>query len=467
MSLKKGIVTILLANILNLFFQLLTNFFLPKYLTVACYAEIKTFQLYVSYVGALHFGYCDGMYIKYGGKTFSSINSNELKTDAKTFVVFQFSLTILFLSISIFNHNTTLAAFSASILPLNMVSYLSLLFQATGEFEVYSNITKMTTILTFIVNMGLLALHFFSEYHIFLLGYVIIYILIMFFCISFLYAKKQGLNAARGSLLLSCVTLNIKNGFFLMLGNFSSVILTGMDRWFIKVLMDNTAFAMYSFAVSMENLMNVVVLPIATTLYNYFCIHVDNNSLRKIKGKIILFPVVIVTCAFPAKFVLEIFLTKYLEATSVIFYLFSAQIFYIIVKCFYVNLYKAQRRQKTYFVKLVVVIVIGFLFNAGLYSVIHVKEAFAIGTMLCGVVWYILSELDFPQLRSGWRENIFLLLSTVSFLTIGIFLESLIGFLLYVAILVLLSLLLMKKDVMDCIHMVEDSINKKVGSTMQ
>ena len=461
MSFKKGIVTILLANILNLFFQLLTNFLLPKYLTIECYAEIKTFQLYVSYAGALHLGYCDGMYIKYGGKSLGDIDSNELKTDAMTLAVFQFVLLILLLTASIFMHSAILAAFAAAILPLNMVSYYNLLFQATGEFGAYSKVINVTTIATFIVNMGLLALQCFSEYHFFLLGYVVIDIFLMLLCTSFLYTKKKELNSAKGTLSLACMRHNIKSGFFLMLGNFSSIILTGMDRWFIKILMDNTAFAMYSFAVSMENLMNVAVSPVSTTLYNFFCVHTDNNALKNIKGKIILFATAIVACAFPAKFILETFLTKYLGSASVIFYLFGAQIFYIIVKCFYVNLYKAQRRQKIYFVKLTAVIVIGFLFNAGLYAVMHTKEAFAIGTMLCGVVWYFLSELDFPQLRSGWRENIFLLLATVSYLTFGTFMESLVGLLLYIAVLALLALLLMKKDVMACIQMVKDIINKK------
>lgn len=132
-------------------------------------------------------------------------------------------------------------------------------------------------------------------------------------------------------------------------------------------------------------------------------------------------------CAFPAKFILETFLRKYMDATGDIFYLLGAQIFYIIVKCFYVNLDKAQKRQKKYFAKLIALIVIGFLFNAGLYAVMHTKEAFAIGTMLCGVVWYILSEMDFKALRSGRKENLFLILVAGSYVLLGTFMESLVG----------------------------------------
>lgn len=64
MPLKKAIAVVLGANILNLVFQVLSNFLLPRYLSLDCYAEIKTFQLFVSYSGVLPLGYADGMYIK-------------------------------------------------------------------------------------------------------------------------------------------------------------------------------------------------------------------------------------------------------------------------------------------------------------------------------------------------------------------------------------------------------------------
>ena len=348
-----------------------------------------------------------------------------------------------------------------AVFPLNITSCIALLFQATGEFESYARITNFTTILMFAVNICLLLVRCYSNYNLYLISYVGIDYIIMILCaarLKKLSTFSMKFEAVRFS--ISCLFSNIKNGFFLMLGNFSSSILTGMDRWFIKFLMDNTAFAMYSFAVSMESLMSVAVTPVSTTLYNYLCVHEDTITLKKIKRKIILFATAIVSCAFPAKFVLETFLTKYIGAASVIFYLFSAQIFYIVVKCYYVNLYKAQKRQKIYFIKLVTVIVLGFLLNAGLYTVIRAKEAFAIGTMFCGVVWYILSEMDFYLLRSTWKENAFLALTTASYLLLGVLTESLVGFVLYVMLLTIYSLIFMKKDVCDCIQIVVKLINK-------
>lgn len=379
-----------------------------------------------------------------------------MQEDIFTLAVFQFVFVSVLLVAAIFYQDITLIACVLAFFLLNIAGYFQLMFQATGEFNAYAKITNITTILTFAVNMGLLILHCFTDYQIYLAVYIAVDFLVMWLSILLLRKCSAGvLSPIKFRFSCSNLIENIKSGIFLMFGNFASIILTGMDRWFIKALMDNTAFAMYSFAVSMENMMNVAVTPVSKTLYNYFCSHSKDSELRNIKGKIILFASAIVACAFPAKFILETFLTKYLDSTSVIFYLFGAQIFYIIVKCFYVNLYKAQKRQKEYFVKLIAVIVIGFIFNAGFYAIFHTKEAFAIGTMLCGVTWYILSELDFKALRSNWKENLFLLLATLSYLFLGAISEALIGLVLYAMLLVLLSFVLMREDLMECWKMVK------------
>ena len=112
---------------------------------------------------------------------------------------------------------------------------------------------------------------------------------------------------------------NIKAGILLTVGNLSSVVLTSMDRWFVKALMTTLAFAQYSFAVSMENFMNVAVTPVTTTLYNYFCKATDEVKVRKARNYVMIFAALIVSCAFPARFILEVYLTKYIDSAKVIF----------------------------------------------------------------------------------------------------------------------------------------------------
>jgi len=78
---KKGIFQIAIANIVSLIIGLITNFVLPAFLSIETYAHIKTYAFYISYAGVFTLGYCDGMYLRYGGKSLVDINSEEISSD--------------------------------------------------------------------------------------------------------------------------------------------------------------------------------------------------------------------------------------------------------------------------------------------------------------------------------------------------------------------------------------------------
>lgn len=82
---KKNIIIVMLANIVCLLINLITNFVLPQYLPIESYAEIKTYVLYISYAGFLSLGYNDGMYLKYGGKVLKDISSINLGNNIKNY----------------------------------------------------------------------------------------------------------------------------------------------------------------------------------------------------------------------------------------------------------------------------------------------------------------------------------------------------------------------------------------------
>ena len=246
---------------------------------------------------------------------------------------------------------------------------------------------------------------------------------------------------------------NISTGIPLTLGNFSSVMLTSIDRWFVKGLMTTLDFAQYSFAVSTESFINVALTPITVTLYNYFCKNTDTEEVLKMRNCVLIFASYVVSCAFGAKFIMEFFLDKYMGSCNVMFILFSAQICYVVIKGIYVNIYKAQKRQNEYFRKLVLVVVIGIILNALFYAVIPCKEAFAFGTVASALIWLILCLRDFPELKFKMNEALYLGASISIFIVLGIFMESIIGFALYIVIISLLAKGLLNNDLKYLINM--------------
>lgn len=458
-KLGKGIAIVFMANIINLFFSLATNFLLPKYLSFDSYAQIKTFQLYVSYIGLLHLGYIDSIYLKYGGKKLGEKLHSDFYEDLSTLRIFQAVVTISAIVIAFAFKDIILLLFAVSILPINMNGYFKFLFQATGDFALYGRIMNVTTILTFIVNMVLLFILRTDLYLYYLLGYVLIYF-IVWISLEISFRKKHYLERGR---LFSFAILkkNILDGVFLTVGNLASNFLTSMDRWFVKFLLDTIAFAHYSFAVSVESFLNIAITPVTTTLYNFFCREESVEEHRKILKCVIVFATVIPAAAFPVKLILELFLTKYIESTCVIFLLFSAQMFYVVIKSVFVNLYKVQRKQKLYFFKLSMVLLVGFIFNYCFYSVYSVKESFAVGTLLSAIVWFIITIKDFKYMLIPRNCFLYLVFELVAFLLCGFFLNSIIGCVIYVVFTMICLVFFMRDTVIFGMSVVQSVMHRK------
>lgn len=459
--LKKGMFNILVANILSLVFNLLTNFVLPKHLSVESYSAIKTFQLYITYIGVLHFGYEDGMYLKYGGKTADEINGKDLQTNLYTLRIFQTAITTLMVIMAIAIKDIVFFAFALAILPVNLVAYFKLLFQAIGEFKKYGRIINVTAIVTFMLNAIALFVIKTDDYRLFLFGYVV-WDFALWIILEVYLKNKLSNDKVQNYFSFHELRVNILTGIPLTLGNFSSVMLTSIDRWFVKGLMTTLDFAQYSFAVSTESFINVALTPVTVTLYNYFCKNTDTKEILKIRNCVLIFASYLVSCAFGAKFIMEHFLDKYMGSCNVMFILFSAQICYVVIKGIYVNIYKAQKRQAEYFRKLIFVVVIGVVLNALFYMLVQCKEAFAWGTVASALIWLILCLRDFPELKMQGNEIIYLILSIVLFVLLGVNMKSIIGFTLYISIISVLAQCLMKDDFKYLIMITLNVVRKKM-----
>lgn len=429
-KLKRGMIYVFVGSIVNLIFRLAINFILPKFLSVENYAIIKTYQLYISYASLFALGYIDGMYIEYGGKDLKTIDSDELVKNVSVCRTFQLILSMVLITISIIIKNIMLLLFSISIVSTNLIAYFHNLYQATGNFKSYSKITSYTSLFTFAINVILIFIIKCDNAIYYIIGYILLNT-----CIWILLELKMKMKLRNIKVFYFSFKVffkNVRSGILLTLGQLSSVILTGLDRWFVKFFMNTIAFAEYSFGVSIENFLTIAVTPITVTLYNGFCQNKEEKYVNRLLELIVLFATFLISVAFGAKFVLENYLQKYNGAIKIIFILFAAQIYYIIVKSVYVNLYKATKLQKKYFIKLVIIIIMGIITNYVFYKIMKSKEAFSFGTLFCAIIWFILSKLDFKQYKIRINTYIFLFLETALFILLGFYIKSIIAFVIYI-----------------------------------
>lgn len=444
-GLKRGLVVVFAANVVNLVISLLSGFIIPKNLSVETYAAIKTFQLYASYVGVLHFGFVDGIYLKYGGRSLDEIGVSSVQRSLSTLRIFQLIISALGVIAGLVTKNIILAVFGLYIMPTNILFFFQYMYQAVGEFDSYSRIIYATNILRFAINLFLIFIIRTDAAYLYLLVFFVVEF-ILWVVTETLFIRKTNNRPTLFEFSLTDFREYTRSGISLTLGNLSSLFLTGMDQWFTKFLLDTVAFAQYSFAVSMENLLNVAISPISVILYNYFCNEKDETRIRHIRNSIQVFAAFLVACAFPARFILEVYLQKYLDSIKVMFLLFGAQMFYVVIKGVYINLYKAHKEQDKYFTRLLWVIVIGFVFNVLFYLIYRGKEAFAVGTLSSAFVWFLLCVYDNRSVGFNIREFLYLIIQEFAFIACGMMFSAVIGFAVYLTVTVALSWLLLGED---------------------
>ncbi|MCM1234773.1 MAG: hypothetical protein NC489_32120 [Ruminococcus flavefaciens] len=444
MKLSKGIVQVIFANILNLMISIGNGFLLPKYLSIEAYADLKAFLLYTSYVGILHFGYVDGIYIKYGGRTIDTIDTEKFANEKRVLFLFQFTVTLPIVLIAILIDNTNLLFAAISILPINMVLFFKFIYQATGEFKEYRYITNLGSILIFILNL----LSLFIIKTDISLWYIGIQVVISFVVWIYYEGKNRTINICNKCSLeevWNCLSENIHLGIIIMLGNFMGVWITSIDRWFVKILYSVADFAYYSFAVTMLRLINVVVTAFSVTLYNFFCKKPKDQEVDILRKIVLVVGAIIIAIIFPLEFIIRTYLEKYIYALPVIKVLFMAQFVLIAVNAVYLNLYKARNLQKKYLIRMIVVTVTAFFLNGMIGYMWNDIMAYAAATFLTAFVWLILCQIDLPEYKMKVNEWIYVLMALVSYFVSNRF-NYWIGMGNYICLIMVITVLLFQKD---------------------
>lgn len=464
MGIKKGIVYVFIANAINLIIGLFTGFVLPKLLSVDTYANIRLFQLYVSYVTVLHLGFSDGMYLRLGGKSIDKIDKKEVREEFKTFKIFQVIEAIIAIVISIILKNQILLFCTLVILPINIGDYLRQVYQATGLFKKYSIFTNVNTVLIFVVNVFLLLVIKTDDSTKYIVGYIIVY---MIYWISIEIEARKIFGKEKAKANIKYFTQNIRSGFLLLIGNFCNNIFTGIDRLFVQGLLGKIKFAVYSFAASIENLMNVFIMPISTVMYNYLSNRNGRDDVLRIKKIIVLLAAIIIAVVFPAKFVIQTWIQKYNDVLNVLFILFAAQYITIMVRCVHINTYKVRKQQKKYFIIMLFIVGLSVILNIILFLIFKSIEGIAVATLITSTVWFIIGELDFKEYRLDLKNYIYIFSVLIMFLICGQIPSSIIGCITYVVLVIIASFVLMKDAIQMTLTEGKDLVMQIINKNKQ
>lgn len=453
MSIKNNIIRIFSANFLNAISGIVIGFLVPVILSLDAYAYVKTYTLYISYIGFLHFGFVDGMYIKYGGKDIKDIDKVVLKTEHRTFMNIQIIMTLIFILIGILKKDFIILIMALSIIPINTISFHKLFYQATGQFKKFANASYIYTGIYLITNL-LLVILFKSNNYVLYIIVTLLANMVVFVKLEYKFYKEyKNVNTEYTECIKREIKDNVKIGFYVLLGNLSVLLFYGIDRWFVKIFYSNNDFAYYSFAISMLNIVNIFISAISITFYNYLAKGEDKEKIKSLKAYFLILGGLASFAYFGLSFIVNFALKKYIPSLNIIAISFATYPYMIVINALYVNLYKIRKDEKKYLKVVIGMLLISIVYN--FIAVVLYDNAIyiAIATTMSFITWYIYSTRDFKYLKINLKEIFYLVCLLSVFLFSSHMKNFILGAVIYLIVYISLISSLYKKYIMELINM--------------
>lgn len=266
----RSIMYTITSNVLSLVISTIVVLVIPKLFGVQEYGYWQLYAFYTSYVGFLHFGWNDGVYLRYGGQNYDQLDK---KLFFSQFYMLVFLESVVGFLISIFasfwvkdlDRNFIILMSCIFMFILNVRYFLFFVLQATNRIKEFSQLTILDRVLYSIILVVLLISGVRDyKYLIYadLLARGVTLIFTMFSCREITFNKISDFT-----LTISEAKKNISVGIKLMFATIASFLITGVVRFAIERSWDIATFGKVSLTLSISNLLMVFITTIGIVMY--------------------------------------------------------------------------------------------------------------------------------------------------------------------------------------------------------
>lgn len=446
----------LLSNLISLAISSIVILVVPKLLGVEEYGYWQVYLFYTSYVGFLHFGWNDGIYLRYGGMDYRDLNKKLFFSQFWALVFLQVLLGfgIVYLSSTLsddVNRIYILKMTAFCMLIINARFMLIYILQATNRIKEFAQITLMEKIIYCCLIVLLLLVgvrHYNLLIYADLIGKLISLIFAIYCCKDIVFKKVSNFYIDIREILE-----NINDGIKIMVANIASMLIIGIVQFGIERSWDVLTFGKISLTLSVSNLIMIFVNAIGMVLFPVLR-RADVATLPKIYTTMktfLMFPLLgILVAYYPLKIILSEWLPQYAESLTYMALLFPICV-YEGKMAFLINTYlKTLRKEKMILTINLASVILSIIFTI-LFTLVFKNLLLTIVSIVVLLGFRsILAEVFLSRiLRVSVHKDILLEITmTFIFILIGWFVTSWFG-VVYYLVTYGLYLLIKKRDIID------------------
>lgn len=260
----------LTSNLISLIVSSIVVLIIPKLIGVEEYGFWQLYLFYSSYVGFMHFGWNDGIYLRYGGKEYEDLDKGLFFSQFLMLIVSQIVFAvILFASSAIItddiNRLFILQMVGLALIIVNTRYMLLYILQTTNRIKNYAQITMMDRIIYIILIVSFLILGI-REYKLMivadLVGKLVSLLYAMYCCKDIVFRKITSFYIS-----FSETMENINVGIKLMFANIASMLIIGVVRFGIERSWDVATFGKLSLTLSISNMTMLFINAIGIIMF--------------------------------------------------------------------------------------------------------------------------------------------------------------------------------------------------------
>jgi O-antigen/teichoic acid export membrane protein len=448
----KKISFVAFSNIIKLISSILVAFVIPNILGLTNYGYYKVFILYLTYLGLFHFGFIDGIYLKYGGIDYDKLDKKSFRTYFKFLIRLEFIISIIGIVITILfvegEKKIIFLLLFLNLIALNLTTYYQFISQITSRFREYSTRLIILSV-TNIIIVALLYIFKIYDYRIYI-GLIVSvnYLLLLWYIYTYrdiTFGSSNKLSEHKNEIMYY-----FKTGIPLLLANLSTIFVITVDKQIVEILFPVEVFGVYSFAYSMLSMITVVVSAVGIVLYPTLKKTSINNIAKNYSNLNRIIILVVITGLagyFPLLWIIPRFLPDYVGSLDVFRVALPGLVLTSSISAIKHNFFKITDKNISFFIIGLIAIIVNIILNLGAYHFFGTTISIAISSVIGISIWYVTTEIYMVRkYQIFWKSNALLAITGISYFYLVTFINNfIISGIAYIMFLIILIIFNFKK----------------------
>lgn len=457
----RNVMLITCSNLIRFLANVVMTLLVPAILGTENYGFYKTFTLYLTYFGIFNLGFIDGIYLKFGGVDYESLDKSKFRMYTRFLFILELIVTILIFIFAV----SALDGGEAIVfvfLALNMIAvqfttYFQQISQITSRFSKQAIYDIIYSVVTLII-VGIIFFTGSSSYALFLSLIVGGNYLLLIWYIANYISLIKGENVKIKNSFSEIIKL-MQIGIPLMISNLASQFILNMDRQIVSIFYSESEYGIYAFAYQILNVINIFISAISLVLYPLLKKQGEENLKKSYSDSnsfILILVYVCLTGVFPLVLIIQnlSFLSDYMASIPIVKIVFPVVAFTACISVIKHNYYKSLDKNNVYFIKSLVMLVISIVSNLVAYFCFKSMKAISVASIISMIIWYLDTELYMvKKYKVKFVKNLIylLLMLGVYYLCMYLIPNLWIGMCIYGLIVLIVSFVLYKELIINLI----------------